>query len=49
MSPVQETDLLLNSLGSALPSSSTDWTLVGLLTAWRDAIEALPMPEWVAA
>jgi hypothetical protein len=46
---VMDTDLLLDSLGSATPPVlPNDWDkLAVLLVEWREAIEAEPMPEWV--
>ena len=47
MSPVQKSDLLINSLGSATPPTPTD-CLARLLLAWRNEVEREPMPKWVA-
>lgn len=44
---VAATDRLLDSLGSATPQVTDD--LSQRLLAWRNAIEARPMPEWVTA
>ncbi len=50
MTPVRESDILLDSLGSSLPPSfPNDWKLENLLKQWREALEAKPMPKWVAA
>lgn len=50
MTPIQETDLLLDSLSSATPPSlPNDWELENLLVAWRQWAESEPMREWVAA
>lgn len=49
-SSVAASDRLLDSIGSATPLvDSTDWTLCGLLLAWRTEVEALPMPRWAVA
>lgn len=46
MTPAESaSDRLLDSLGSSTPQV-TD-RLSRVLLAWRDAIEAWPMPEWV--
>lgn len=45
LSPVQETDLLLDLLGSATPPVvPNDWKLESLLLRWRRAVESRPMP-----
>lgn len=48
---IEADDRLLDALGSATPPVlPTDWDkLAVLLVEWREAIEAEPMPEWVAA
>ncbi len=47
MTPIQASDILLGS--SLPPSFPNDWRLENLILKWREALEAKPMPKWVAA
>ncbi len=50
MTPVQASDILLDSLGSSLPPSfPNDWKVENLLLRWREAVESLPMPRMEVA